>query len=86
MGGLYLMKPDGQTLELVVNHNLPGDYNDVTLRLGEGLSGRVAQTGEPMAVDDYSHWEGRSAAYANAPMRRVLGVPLKVGSRVHWSD
>ena len=35
MGGLYLMRSDSQTLEMVVSHNLPGDYLGVTLRLGE---------------------------------------------------
>ncbi len=82
MGGLYLIKPDGQTLELVVGHNLPGDYLGVTLHLGEGLAGRVAQAGKPMAVEDYLSWEGRPAAYANAPFRRVLGVPLRVRDKV----
>jgi PAS domain S-box-containing protein len=82
MGGLYLMRPDGQTLELVVSYNLPGDYAGVTLRLGEGLSGQIAQTGEPMMIEDYRHWEGRALIYADGPFRRVLGVPLKVGGKV----
>ena len=82
MGGLYLIKPDGQTLELVVSYNLPGDYLGVTLHLGEGLAGCVAQTGKPMAIEDYIHWEERAAAYANAPFRRVLGVPLRVRDTV----
>jgi len=82
MGGLYFIKSDGQTLELVVSHNLPGDYLGVTLCLGEGLAGRVAQTGKPMAIDDYLHWEGRAAAYASASFRCVLGVPLQVRDRV----
>jgi signal transduction histidine kinase len=82
MGGLYLIKPDSQTLELVVSHNLPSDYRGVTLCLGEGLAGRVAQTGKPMVIDDYRHWEGRAAAYASASFRRVLGVPLQMGDKV----
>jgi len=82
MGGLYLMMPDSETLELVVSHNLPGDYVGTRLHLGEGLSGRIAQTGEPMTVSDYQHWEGHAAVYADEPFRRVLGVPLKVGNRV----
>ncbi len=82
MGGLYLMRPDGQTLELVASYNLPRDYTGVTLRLGEGLSGRVARIGEPMMVDDYSRWDERAGLYADLGTRRVLGVPLKVGNRV----
>jgi len=82
MGGLYLMRPDGERLELAVSHNLPGDYVGTTLRLGEGLSGRVAEVGEPMMVADYARWEGKAAIYADSPFRRVLGVPLKVGERI----
>ncbi len=82
MGGLYLVMPDGKTLELVVNHNLPGDYAGTRLHLGEGLSGRVAQTGKPMTVGDYRQWERAAAAYADEPFRRMLSVPLKVGDRV----
>jgi PAS domain S-box-containing protein len=82
MGALYLMRPDGETLELVVSYNLPRDYTGVILRLGEGLSGRIAQSGEALAIGDHSRWEDRAAVYADSPFRRVLGVPLKVGGRV----
>jgi PAS domain S-box-containing protein len=82
MGGLYLIRPDGQTLEFVVTHNLPRDYTGTILHLGEGLSGRIAQTGKPMMVDDHLHWDGRAGVYADMQTRRVLGVPLKVGGRV----
>ena len=82
LGGLYLVRPDGQSLELVVGHNLPGQYVGIVLKLGEGLSGKVAQSGESMIVADYQRWEGRAAVYAESPFRRVLGVPLKTGGKV----
>ncbi|MCX7706400.1 MAG: GAF domain-containing protein, partial [Anaerolineae bacterium] len=82
MGGLYMMRPDRQSLELVVTYNLPGDLTGTILRLGEGLSGQVALTGEVIAVDDYTAWGGRAAAYEGLPFRRVLGVPLKVHGTV----
>jgi PAS domain S-box-containing protein len=82
MGGLYLVTPGGDALELVVSHNLPRDFTDVKLQLGEGLAGRVAQAGQPMMVDDYSSWEGRVAVYADGSFHRVLGVPLKARNRV----
>jgi PAS domain S-box-containing protein len=82
MGGLYLMQPDNQSLELVVSCNLPQDYVGTVLKLGEGLSGRVAQTGRPMMISDYQAWEGRAAVFAGEPFRRALGVPLKVRDKV----
>ena len=48
MGAIYLMRPNDQTLELVVSHNLPRDYTGTLLHLGEELWGRIAQTGKPM--------------------------------------
>ncbi|MFZ6026142.1 MAG: GAF domain-containing protein [Chloroflexota bacterium] len=81
IGGLYLVRPDGRSLELVVNHNLPDDYLGTVLRLGEGLSGRVAQSGKMLMVDDYYNWEGRAPVYREAFLR-ALAVPLKLGMRV----
>ena len=82
MGGLYLMKPDGETLEVVVSHNLPKEYVGITLSLGEGVAGRVAQTGQPLMVEDYFAWEGRAKAFIEPLFLRVLGVPLKMGDRI----
>ena len=82
MGGLYLVQPDTEELELVVSYNMPGNYVGTRLKFGEGLSGRVAQTGEPMMVSDYQAWEGRSHIYDGTPFRRMLGVPLKVKKQV----
>ena len=61
MGGLYLVHPEEGTLELVVAHNLPRQWVGTVLRKGEGLSGRIVQTGQVMVVSDYQAWEGRAA-------------------------
>jgi PAS domain S-box-containing protein len=82
MGALYLMQPGDEVLELVISHNLPGDHAGVKLRLGEGVSGRAAQTGEPLMVPDYQQWGGQAAAFKGVPIHRVLAVPLKAGDRV----
>ena len=82
MGGLYLVHPDKGTLELVVAHHLPRQLVGTILNMGEGLSGRVAQTGQVLSVPDYQVWEGRAAVYAGLPFRRVVGVPLKIDDQV----
>jgi GAF domain-containing protein len=82
MGALYLMEPDRRSLRLAVPYNLPGDYAGAHLQLGEGLSGRVAESGETLAVEDYQTWEGKAEVYRDSPFRRVLAVPLKRGGQV----
>jgi PAS domain S-box-containing protein len=82
MGGLYLLRPDGQMLEMVVSHHLPGMASGTLVRLGEGFVGRVGQSGEPIVIDDYRQWQGHARVYDGNPFRRVIGVPLKLGARV----
>ena len=43
---------------------------------GRGLSGRVWICGQPLAIPDYSRWEGRVPQIASDAFRVVLGVPL----------
>lgn len=82
MGGLYLTRPNGIQLELVVSHNLPGSAPGIILNSGEGVSGRVLQTGQTLLVNDYAHWEGRAAAFASAPIRRLVAVPMQDQGRI----
>ena len=82
MGAIYLLQSDGQSLELVVSHHLPDGLVGTVLRPGEGLSGRVAESGEPLMVQDYSTWPGRSPHFEQAGFGRVLAVPLKYAGRV----
>jgi diguanylate cyclase (GGDEF)-like protein len=77
MGGLYLVLPGEELLELVVSHNLPQDFTGTRLRFGEGVSGVIAQTGEYLMVPNYQTWSNRASIYSQTSFGRVLGVPLK---------
>lgn len=80
-GGLYLYDETNQELELVVSYNLGRDFTGTRLKLGEGVSGRVVQTGEPLIVNDYSQWDLRAKAYEGESFTTVVGVPLKSRGR-----
>lgn len=84
MGALYLVQTpvagDEPELELEVAYRLPPGYKGKRLRFGEGLSGRVAQTGEMMALEDYETWDGKAPIFEAAKFHRILAVPLKIGS------
>jgi len=81
-GGLYLYRPEREELELVVSHNLGADYTGTRLKVGEGLSGRVILTGEPLVIERYSSWQNRSSKYNGTHFGGVLAVPLKWGDKL----
>lgn len=82
MGAIYLTRPDGRQLELVIDYNLPGGAPGIILNIGEGVSGRVLQTGQTLLVNNYARWEGRAAAFATAPIHRLVAVPMQDQGRV----
>ncbi len=76
-GGLYLCDPDQGEARCVVSYNTPSDYTGTVLKYGEGAAGIVAQTGEPLIIDDYRTWNGRAAVYKEEqPFTAVLSVPM----------
>ena len=50
------------------------------LQPGEGLAGRVWESGEAITVEDYQHWESRAEVYDTWSFGAVVGVPI------HWGD
>ncbi|MCL5611549.1 MAG: GAF domain-containing protein [Chloroflexi bacterium] len=74
-GGLYLY--DAEQNDLVLAVELKSEASaGVRLRLGEGAAGLAASTREPVIIDDYRTWEGRSPLYKEIPFRAVLEVPM----------
>jgi len=79
-GSLALYRPERDVLEAVT---IVGDVAvpaGSTFRRGEGLAGKVWETGEPLVVSNYEHWEGRAAAYEGLPIPAIVGVPVRWGS------
>jgi GAF domain-containing protein/PAS domain-containing protein len=81
-GSVYLVDEKSGDLELIVSHGYTRDYSGSRLAPGEGIARRVLQNGEPLAVDDYHHWEGRSLDWEAEPITGCVGVPLKRGERI----
>jgi PAS domain S-box-containing protein/putative nucleotidyltransferase with HDIG domain len=73
--GMYLTIADSDELELAMD-TAPYIPLGSRIKSGEGVAGRVAQTRQPVRIDDYSTWEGRSSLYEGAPIRAVLEVPM----------
>jgi GAF domain-containing protein/anti-sigma regulatory factor (Ser/Thr protein kinase) len=80
-GDIYLYRPDYDDLQRVASLGMPPELQGRALKVGEGLSGKVFETGEPLAVEDYESWEGRSVQYAGYGFSRALAAPLRYGTR-----
>ena len=76
-GGLYLCDPVREEARCVVSYNAPSDYTGTVLKYGDGAAGTVAQTGEPLIINDYRAWSRRAPVYEEEqPFRAVLSVPM----------
>jgi signal transduction histidine kinase/ActR/RegA family two-component response regulator len=49
---------------------------------GDGVAGRVWETGKPLVVDDYDAWEGRDRSFAEGVVGALTAVPLRSGTDV----
>lgn len=78
-GGLYFYRPDKNGLEWTVAVGAYMAPLGTVLRRGEGLSGKVWESGRPLLVDDYQHWVGRAAVYEGYPFTAVVAVPVYWG-------
>ncbi|MBC7263396.1 MAG: GAF domain-containing protein [Chloroflexi bacterium] len=76
-GTIDLYYPDAQELELVSASNQACRFIGTRLKVGEGLAGKVVQTGQPMTVEDYANWEGRSPQYDGVSFGSALAVPME---------
>jgi PAS domain S-box-containing protein len=76
-GGLYLHDAQHDTLVLTQTIDYFSEYIGVTLRPGEGLSGRAFQTRQVLSVPDYEAWEGRADLFKNEHrLKSVIAAPL----------
>jgi len=81
-GEIYLYEAETQALFLrIASGFLVERHLGVSLAPGEGLAGKVFVSGEPMIIEDYGTWEGRSAIFPDPTSCSELAVPLKVDER-----
>jgi transcriptional regulator with GAF, ATPase, and Fis domain len=81
-GGFFLYRPDLDALEWVAAIGFENPMIGSTLRRGEGLSGKVWETGMPLVVDDYHQWAGRSTQYDQVAGHALIGVPVQWGGEI----
>lgn len=79
-GSVVLINPTTGFLEIQASHGLPANATDLKLRLGEGITGWVARSGQAARVGDVS----QDARYImlRPNVRSELAVPLEVNGEV----
>ncbi len=80
-GGIYLYDEERDELEAVTGYGYSKKYVGTRLKPGEGIAGKVLQTGEALVVDDYRNLEGKSPLFEGEKfLKAILEVPMK------WRD
>lgn len=79
---LYLVTPDGNELKTEIVTGIFEQRHGFQLKKGEGLAGKVWQTGQPMVIADYHAWDQRSLLLDDTEFHAIVGVPLKANSAV----
>jgi PAS domain S-box-containing protein len=81
-GGIYMYDPDENVLRLVEGTGINADRVGFVLQANEGMAGQVFQRGNPLVVNDYTHWKGRATVLVSSPPSAVMGVPLLLDGQV----
>ncbi len=78
----YVYLRDGEELRVSVGTGVFADDIGERIASGAGVAGRVLETAEPLALDDYATWEGRLDRFEGAEFHAIVGVPLRARNEV----
>ena len=81
-GYIYLVEVETQRIVVRYGSGLFKRYLGFNMARGEGIAGKVWDSGEPWVVDEYDVWEGRSAAFDRDMIHSVVCVPLRIGGQI----
>ncbi len=76
-GYIFLVDETRDRLVAKVTMGIGVDYVEAWMKQGQGLAGKVWQTGQTMVVSDYDAWSGRSPTFARGAIQAAVCVPLK---------
>ncbi|MGD8472888.1 MAG: GAF domain-containing protein [Anaerolineae bacterium] len=81
-GFVDLVKPKEDELEVTVGTGWYQENIGACVKRGEALSGKIWQSGQPMAVEDYRTWPDRFLHPDLDQIGPLMGAPLMAGAEV----
>ena len=75
-GYLYIRRPGTEEIENRVSTGVFEDELGNILTAGQGLAGRVWESGKPLVVRDYDSWDGREESFPRGQIGALIGIPL----------
>ncbi|MGD9404984.1 MAG: GAF domain-containing protein [Anaerolineae bacterium] len=81
-GFVDLVKPKEDELEFTVGTGWYQENIGACVKRGEALSGKIWQSGQPMAVEDYRTWPDRFLHPDLDQIGPLMGAPLMAGAEV----
>ncbi len=81
-GYIFLLEPDGQTMKTRVVIGLQPRLKGYRIKRGQGLSGRVWDTGRTIVVNNFENWNNSKYDFKSRHIRASIAAPLKSGTQV----
>jgi PAS domain S-box-containing protein len=81
-GYIYLLEAGTAEMQMRVGKGVFSNLLGQRVAIGQGVGGKVWQSGRPLTVDDYRCWPHRLHRPGLERLRAVIGIPLKTAGSV----
>lgn len=80
--GVLSLEQESGRFERIANVNIPDDLEHHEIVPGDGIHGKVLETGRPFTVSDYDRWTGAVPSFRGRGFHASVAVPVRSGDRV----
>jgi diguanylate cyclase (GGDEF)-like protein len=81
-GYIYLVDEHGLAMEAKIIEGFPREQIKTRVKRGQGILGKVWDTGKVVVINNYHNWENRLPEAIYNSLRTSIGIPLKIGEQV----
>ena len=81
-GELGLYNQENKEIKIVISQSVGKELTDTVLVPGEGMFGKVAETLQPLIIQNYMEWDNHVQAYDSEMVHSVIAAPLLIGKQL----